>query len=173
MARLLGSVPKTLSSVVHESLWHHEQIWKGVGRRRGEVQLGDRGLLGGAQLAARVLTDFEHTGMNVNTHTHTREGMHACQKVNTQHLIIEVSSVLRTEHVLLHQMEKKFNMHCWDWKSKNSCRSRSQPYPSTAPITEPATSPLRPRFSLKRPTVTAAHIQSFIISMCRNLYWTC
>lgn len=151
MARLLGSVPKTLSSVVHESLWHHEQIWKGVGRRRGEVQLGDRGLLGGAQLAARVLTDFEHTGMNVNTHTHTREGM----------------------HVLLHQMEKKFNMHCWDWKSKNSCRSRSQPYPSTAPITEPATSPLRPRFSLKRPTVTAAHIQSFIISMCRNLYWTC
>lgn len=79
MARLLGSVPKTLSSVVHESLWHHEQIWKGVGRRRGEVQLGDRGLLGGAQLAARVLTDFEHTGMNVNTHTHIHEK--ACMHV--------------------------------------------------------------------------------------------
>lgn len=33
------------------------------------VQLGDRGLLGGAQLAARVLTALKHTGMDVDTHT--------------------------------------------------------------------------------------------------------
>lgn len=33
------------------------------------VQLGDRGLLGGAQLAARVLTALKHTGMNVDTYT--------------------------------------------------------------------------------------------------------
>lgn len=143
--------------------------WGGGG---GEVQLGDRGLLGGAQLAARVLTDFEHTGMNVNTHTHTRR--QACMS-KSKYTASDNRSQLSTEDwaCSITSDGKKFNMHCWDWKSKDSCRSRSQPYPSTAPMTEPATSPLRPRFSLKRPTVTAAHIQSFIISMCRNLYWTC
>ena len=49
----------------HESLWHHELSW-----RWGQegVQLGDRGLLGGAQLAARVLSALKHTGMNVDTY---------------------------------------------------------------------------------------------------------
>lgn len=49
----------------HESLWHPAQSWRwGWG-----VQLGDRGLLGGAQLAARVLTALKHTRVNADTHT--------------------------------------------------------------------------------------------------------
>lgn len=40
------------------------------------VQLGGRGLLGGAQLAARVLAALKHTGMNVDTHISMSE--YAC-----------------------------------------------------------------------------------------------
>lgn len=46
----------------------HESLWQ---RGREGVQLGDRGALGGTQLAARVLADVEHTGTNME-HTHTR-----------------------------------------------------------------------------------------------------
>lgn len=41
-----------------------EQRW-GVGMERKRVQLGDRGLLGGAQLAARVLTAVKHKSMSM------------------------------------------------------------------------------------------------------------
>ena len=61
----------------HESLWHRQQRW--VWGWEG-VQLGDRGLLGGAQLAARVLTALKHTGMNMDTHTHTQANMHVLKK---------------------------------------------------------------------------------------------
>lgn len=41
---------------------------------------------------------------------------------------------------------------------------RIETYPRTAPMMVPATSPPRPRFSLKRPPVTAAHRQSLVSS---------
>lgn len=47
-----------------------EQRW-GLGMGRKRVQLGDRGLLGGAQLAARVLTAVKHKSMSMErTHKH-------------------------------------------------------------------------------------------------------
>lgn len=49
----------------HESLWRARNggvVW-GVERKR--VQLDDRGLLGGAQLAASVLTAVKHKSLNM------------------------------------------------------------------------------------------------------------
>lgn len=41
---------------------------------------------------------------------------------------------------------------------------QTETYPRTAPMMVPAISPPRPRFSLKRPPVTAAHRQSLVSS---------
>lgn len=67
LACLLALVPKTRPSALHmgpsgtvNRVGGGEWGWIGV-------QLGNRGLLGGAQLAARVLTARRHT------HTHTHE----------------------------------------------------------------------------------------------------
>lgn len=95
-------------------------------------------------------------------------------KSNQQICDVERDVSLQTLHEVTQRKKKVIS---WFVTVINGCDKTlvgAGAYPSTAPMTVPATRPLRPRFSLKRPPVTAGtHRHTRLISILHNELLDC
>lgn len=125
------------------------------------LQLGDRGLLGGAQLAARVLTALKHRGMNVDTLTSMSK--YACLLKNKRIAASEDVTQCRDEdsnpsgQMLDYELDRSMDVNGHLWKQKPTLPQHCS---DDRPCHQPSKSQVQPE---KASSHSCSHTETFIL----------